>query len=80
MTQSGNSCGWAEAGFAVEKTKNSGHGDSRTAAALKHCHLPRSLTNPIFFTSCLPILKAEFQAEGYAWWGKTSKPEQIPCL
>lgn len=54
MTQSGNSCGWAGAGFAVVETKNLGHGDSGTAAALKACHLPGSLTNPVLFTPCLP--------------------------
>lgn len=54
MTHSGNSCGWAGAGFAVVKTKNSGRGDSGTAAALKLCHLPRSLTNPVLFISRLP--------------------------
>lgn len=54
VTQSGNSCGWAGAGFAVVETKNLGHGDSGTAAALKACHLPGSLTNPVLFTPCLP--------------------------
>lgn len=80
MTQSGNSCGQAGTGFAVVKTKNLGDAHSGTAAPLKPCPLPRSLTNPILFHFTPPCW---FIKLNFGLWampvGKRSKPEQLPC-
>lgn len=80
VTQSGNSCGQAGTGFAVVKTKNLGHADSGTATPLKPCPLPRSLTNPILFSSHLPAgLQSSTAGCGQCWWGKARDQSRCPA-